>query len=76
MRAPCACAATIVCWRRYLALRHGGRAVKRRSVSYPRRRDDEKLIIRVDGHLTCSIFGEVLDIWDCSERLWIVIDRV
>ena len=29
-----------------------------------RRRDDEKLIIRVDGHLTCSIFGEVLDIWD------------
>ena len=40
------------------------------------RRDDEKLIIRVDGHLTYSIFGEVLDIWDCSDEIvdcyWVV----
>ena len=41
-----------------------------------RRRDDEKLIIRVDGHLTCSVYGEVLDIWDCSDEIvdcyWVV----
>jgi hypothetical protein len=39
---------------------------------YPRR----KVIIRVDGHLTCSIYGVVTDIWDCSEepvdRYWVV----
>lgn len=39
---------------------------------YPR----NKLIIRVDAHLTSSIFGTVLDIWDCSDELvdcyWIV----
>jgi hypothetical protein len=35
-----------------------------------------KLIIRVNEHLTCSIYGTVLDIWDCSDELvdcfWIV----
>ena len=35
-----------------------------------------KLIIRVDKHLTCSIYGTILDIWDCSDELvdcfWIV----
>lgn len=35
-----------------------------------------KLIIRVEGHLTCSINGAIMDIWDCSrERVdcfWIV----
>ena len=40
--------------------------------SYPR----NKLIIRVKGHLTCSIFGTILDIWDCNDELvdcyWIV----
>jgi hypothetical protein len=35
---------------------------------YPRR----KVIIRVDGHLTCSMYGVVTDIWDCSEEL---VDR-
>lgn len=37
---------------------------------------NNKLIIRVDAHLTSSICGTVLDIWDCSEELvdcyWIV----
>ena len=36
----------------------------------------EKLIIRIDGHLTCSVNGQVLDIWDCSNEkvdcYWIV----
>lgn len=39
---------------------------------YPNR----KLIIRVEGHLTCSMYGVVTDIWDCSEelvdRFWVV----
>ena len=39
---------------------------------YPR----NKLIIRVEGHLTCSINGTVMDIWDCSREsvdcYWIV----
>ncbi len=37
---------------------------------------DERLIIRIEGHLTCSIYGEVPDIWDCSHKrvdcFWIV----
>ena len=36
----------------------------------------DKVIIRVDQHLTTSIYGNVLDIWDCSGELvdcyWIV----
>ena len=35
-----------------------------------------KLVIRVDAHLTTSIYGNILDIWDCSDALvdcyWIV----
>ena len=34
------------------------------------------LIIRIDGHLTCAIYGKISDIWDCSQELvdcfWIV----
>lgn len=37
---------------------------------------DKRLIIRVQGHLTSSIFGTLLDIWDCEEEIvdcfWIV----
>lgn len=39
-------------------------------------RSDDTLIIRVKGHLTCSVKGKILDIWDCSEKLvdcyWVV----
>lgn len=35
-----------------------------------------KVIIRVDAHLTTSVYGNILDIWDCSQELvdcyWIV----
>jgi len=35
-----------------------------------------KIIIRVQGHLTCSVDGAILDIWDCSNEIvdcyWIV----
>jgi hypothetical protein len=40
------------------------------------RHSDKKLLIRIDGHLTCSIYGTIVDIWDCSDELvdcfWIV----
>lgn len=48
------------------------RTVEDVAASYPR----NKLIIRIDSHLTSSINGVVLDIWDCTEELvdcfWIV----
>ena len=35
-----------------------------------------KVVIRIDAHLTASIYGNILDIWDCSEELvdcyWII----
>lgn len=37
---------------------------------------DKKIIIRINSHLTCSIYGVVLDIWDCSDEkvdcFWII----
>lgn len=37
---------------------------------------DAVLLIRIDGHLTCSIDGIVFDIWDCrrevADRYWII----
>lgn len=41
-----------------------------------KRNRGRKLLIRVEGHLTCSAYGEVLDIWDCTGELvdcyWII----
>ena len=35
-----------------------------------------KVIVRVDAHLTTSVYGNILDIWDCSDELvdcyWII----
>ena len=25
-----------------------------------------KIIIRIDGHLTCSMYGVIIDLWDCT----------
>lgn len=37
---------------------------------------DNVLIIRIEGHLTTSCYGNIYDIWDCSDELvtdfWIV----
>ena len=37
---------------------------------------NNKVIIRIDGHLTCSIYGVIYDIWDCSQEkadiFWLV----
>lgn len=49
-----------------------GKTVGEISAEYPER----IVLIRVDGHLTCSAMGAVLDIWDCTDelvdRFWIV----
>lgn len=38
--------------------------------------DNEILIIRIQGHLTCAKYGVVFDTWDCSDRevdcFWVV----
>lgn len=35
-------------------------------------------LIRVDGHLTCSVDGEIVDTWDCTDKIvdivWLVIE--
>lgn len=37
---------------------------------------DSILLLRMDGHLSCSIFGDIVDIWNCSSEIitdfWIV----
>ena len=37
---------------------------------------DKRLIIRINGHLTCSLYGTIVDIWDCTSKtadvFWIV----
>lgn len=37
---------------------------------------NDRLLIRTDGHLTCSINGMVYDIWNCTDKIadryWIV----
>lgn len=38
--------------------------------------NDRKIIIRIKGHCTCSLYGIVTDIWDCTHKeadiFWIV----
>ena len=45
-------------------------------VEVARRYPDNKVIMRIDSHLTCSCYGVVKDIWDCSHELvdeyWVV----
>lgn len=35
-----------------------------------------KLIIRIEGHLTCSIYGNIIDLWNCQDKkvtcFWII----
>lgn len=37
---------------------------------------DGIVIIRIEGHLTCAVFGELQDIWDCRRQkvdcFWVV----
>lgn len=60
----------VLCYKRFDC--DFNKTVKEVALSYP----NNKLIIRVDAHLTCSVYGVILDIWDCSEELvdcfWIV----
>ena len=38
---------------------------------------DKKVLIRIEGHLTVSLYGNVLDIWDCTNEIvdcyWVII---
>lgn len=40
------------------------------------RHSGQRVLIRIDGHLTCAIMGAILDIWDCSDEIvdcyWVV----
>lgn len=37
---------------------------------------DSIMLVRIEGHLTCTRYGDVVDIWDCRDeivdRAWIV----
>lgn len=37
---------------------------------------NDKLLIRIDGHLTCSLYGDVYDIWNPSSEVvdvfWVI----
>lgn len=49
-----------------------GKTVKQIAKEHP----NNKVIIRIRGHLTCSVYGEIWDIWDCSNEeadvYWVV----
>ena len=49
-----------------------GRTVEEIAAEHP----DKRLIIRMDGHLTCVLYGVCHDIWDCTgiaaDRFWMV----
>ena len=58
-----------LCYKRYNA---NGATVGELSARYP----DKRLIIRINGHLTCSLYGTIVDIWNCTEKradvYWII----
>lgn len=49
-----------------------GKTVKEIAKEFP----ENRVLIRISGHLTCAIFGVIFDIWDCTEEtadiFWIV----
>ena len=49
-----------------------GRTVGEVAEAHPGR----KLLIRIEGHLTCSMYGVIIDTWDCTGEIadcyWIV----
>ena len=51
---------------------HKGETVGEIAEDYP----NNKVIIRIDGHLTCAINGVIYDIWRCNDKevdcYWII----
>ena len=47
-----------------------------RVIDIAKQYENNKVLIRIDGHLTVSEFGKIYDLWDCTQRLvscyWIV----
>lgn len=33
-----------------------------------KKHEDRRVIIRIKQHLTCSIYGKILDLWDCANE--------
>ena len=37
---------------------------------------NNRVLIRIDGHLTCAIFGVIYDIWNCTDEIadifWVI----
>lgn len=60
----------VLCYTKYYC--NFQKTVEEVALEHPR----NVLIIRVDEHLTTSVYGNVLDIWDCSDEsvdcYWIV----
>lgn len=50
-----------------------GRTVEEIGAEHP----DKRLIVRMDGHLTCVLYGVCHDIWDCTgraaDKFWMVM---
>ena len=40
------------------------------------RYSDNILLVRIDGHLTCLIYGVIRDLWDCSDRYADIVWKV
>jgi hypothetical protein len=60
----------ILCYKRYTC--YNGETVEDIAKKHCR----EKVLIRIDAHLTSSIKGTIYDIWDCSQKevdcYWII----
>ena len=60
----------ILGYERYMC--YNGETVEEIANSYP----NDKLLIRINAHLTSSVKGTIYDIWDCSDKevdcYWIV----
>lgn len=60
----------ILCYKSYFC--KNGETVNDIATAYK----DKRLLIRIKGHLTCSLYGTVVDIWDCTDKkvdvFWVV----
>ena len=38
------------------------------------------LLLRMEGHLSCAMYGDIYDIWDCSDEIitdfWVIRDNI
>ena len=53
----------ILCYKRITCYDH--ETVEDIARKFPR----DKILVRIESHLTCIVKGAILDIWDCSQEL-------